>query len=79
MGQGHYKSSYMRSFPEVGCCQYHAKNEFPLKLQQTKMPESDALGLESEYEYKWLMAYSKANSSDPDRPYMAFQVTRCNH
>ena len=22
-------SSYMGSFPEVGCCQYHAKNECP--------------------------------------------------
>ena len=55
------------------------KMNVPLKLQQKRMPESDALGLESEYEYRRLVAYLKANSSDPDRPYMAFPVSRRNH
>ena len=55
------------------------KMNVPLKLQQKKTPESDALGLESKYEYKQLMAYLKANSSDPDRPFMAFPVSRHNH
>ena len=55
------------------------KINMPLKLQQRKTPESDALGLESEYEYKWLMAYLRANSSDPDQPFMAFPVSRRNY
>ena len=55
------------------------KMNVPLKLQQRKMPESDALGLESEYEYRQLVAYLKANSSDPDQPYMAFPVSKRNH
>ena len=52
------------------------KMNVPLKLQQKKTPESDALGLESKYEYRRLVAYLKANSSDPDRPFMAFPVSR---
>ena len=48
----------------------------PLRLQQRRMPESDALGLESEYDYRRLVAYLKANSSDPEWPYMAFPVSR---
>ena len=55
------------------------KMNVPLKLQQKKTPESDALGLESEYEYRQLVAYLKANSSDPERPFMAFPVSRQNH
>ena len=55
------------------------KMNVPLKLQQKKMPESDALGLESKYEYRRLVAYLKANSSDPDRPFMAFLVSRQSH
>ena len=55
------------------------KMNVPLKLQHKKMPESDALGLESEYEYRRLVAYLKANSSDPDRPFMAFPVSRQSH
>ena len=51
----------------------------PLKLQQRKTPESDALGLENEYDYRRLVAYLKANSSDPERPYKAFPVSRRNH
>ena len=50
-----------------------------LRLQQRRMPESDALGLESEYNYRQLVAYLKANSSDPEQPYMAFPVSRWNH
>ena len=52
------------------------KMNVPLRLQQRRMPESDALGLESKYEYRRLVAYLKANSSDPERPYIAFLVSR---
>ena len=55
------------------------KMNVPLKLQQRKMPESDAFGLESEYDCRRLVAYLKANSSDPEQPYMAFPVSRRNH
>ena len=55
------------------------KMNVPLRLQQRRTPESDALGLESEFDYRRLMAYLKANSSDPERPYMALQVSRRNH
>ena len=55
------------------------KMNVPLRLQQRRMPGSDALGLESEYDYRQLVAYLKANSSDPERPYMAFPVSRQNH
>ena len=55
------------------------KMNVPLRLQQRRTPESDALGLESEYDYRQLVAYLKANSSDPERPYMAFPVSRQNH
>ena len=55
------------------------KMNVPLRLQQRRTPESDALGLESEYDYRRLVAYLKANSSDPERPYMAFPVSRRNH
>ena len=55
------------------------KMNVPLKLQHKKMPESDALGLESEYEYRQLVAYLKAKSSDPDRPFMTFPVSRRSH
>ena len=55
------------------------KMNVPLRLQQRRTPESDALGLESEYKYRWLVAYLKANSSDPEWPYMAFPVSRRNH
>ena len=55
------------------------KMNVPLKLQQKRTPECDALGLESEYEYRRLVAYLKANSSDPEQPYMAFPVSRRNH
>ena len=54
------------------------KMNVPLRLQQRKMPESDALGLESEYDYRQLVAYLKANSSDPEWPYRAFPVSRRN-
>ena len=54
------------------------KMNVPLRLQQRKMPESDALGLESEYNYRRLVAYLKANSSDPERPYRSFPVSRQN-
>ena len=55
------------------------KMNVPLRLQQRKMSESDALGLESEYDYRRLVAYLKANSSDPEWPYSAFSVSRQNH
>ena len=55
------------------------KINVPLRLQERKMPESDALGLESEYDYRQLVAYLKANSSDPELPYRAFPVSRWNH
>ena len=55
------------------------KMNVPLKLQQRKTPESDALGLESEYNYRQLVAYLKANSLDPEQPYMAFPVSGWNH
>ena len=55
------------------------KMNVPMRLQQRRMPDSDALGLESEYNYRRLLAYLKANSSDPERPYMAFPVSRRYH
>ena len=55
------------------------KMNVPLRLQQRRTPKSDALGLESEYKYRRLVAYLKANSSDPERPYMAFPVSRRKH
>ena len=55
------------------------KMNVPLKLQERKTPESDALGLESDYDYRRLVAYLKANSSDPEQPYRAFPVSRRSH
>ena len=52
------------------------KMNVPLRLQQRRTNESDALGQESKYDYRRLVAYLKANSSDPERPYMAFLVSR---
>ena len=52
------------------------KMNIPLKLQERKTPESDALGLANEYEYKRLMAYLKANSTDEDWLFKAFPVSR---
>ena len=51
------------------------KLNVPLKLQDKRTPESDALGLVNEYEYRRLMAYLKTNSSDEDRPFKAFSVS----
>ena len=55
------------------------KMSVPLKFQQRKMPESDALGLENEYDYRRLVAYLKANSSDPQLLHKAFPVSKRNH
>ena len=52
------------------------KMNVPLKLQDKRTPESDSLGLENEFEYRRLMVYLKANSSDEDRPFKAFSVSR---
>ena len=52
------------------------KMNVPLKLQDRRTPESDALGLANEYEYRRLMAYLKANSTDEDRLFKAFSVSR---
>ena len=52
------------------------KMNVPLKLQDKRTPESNSLGLENEFEYRRLMAYLKANSSDEDRPFKAFSVSR---
>ena len=52
------------------------KMNVPLKLQERKTLESDALGLANEYENKRLMAYLKANSTDKDWLFKAFPVSR---
>ena len=64
-------------FQRWGVVSTMPKMNVPLKLQERKTPESDALGLANEYEYKRLMAYLKANSTDEDRLFKAFPVNGC--
>ena len=52
------------------------KFNIPKKLEEVMTPESESLGLSSEYEYRRLLQYLKANSRDPSRPLKPFPVSR---
>ena len=52
------------------------KFNIPKKLEDVKTFESESLGLSSEYEYKRLLQYLKANSRDPQRPLKPFAVSK---
>ena len=53
------------------------KFNIPKKLEEVMTPESESLGLASEYEYRRLLQYLKHNSRDPARPLKPFAVSRC--
>ena len=52
------------------------KFNIPKKLEEVKTFESESLGLSSEFEYKRLLQYLKANSRDPSRPLKPFAVSK---
>ena len=44
-------------------------------LKERRTPESDGLGMESQYHYRKLVHYLKVNSRDRDRPLTAIGVS----
>ena len=52
------------------------KFNIPKRLEDVMTPESESLGLSSEFEYRRLLQYLKANSRDPSRPLKPFPVSR---
>ena len=52
------------------------KFNIPKRLEDVMTPESESLGLESEYKYQRLLQYLKHNSRDPARPLKLFAVSR---
>ena len=65
-----------RSFTKWGVVSRMPKFNIPKKLEEVMTPESESLGLSSEYEYRRLLQYLKANSRDPARPLKPFPVSR---
>ena len=52
------------------------KFNIPKKLEDVMTPESESLGLSSEFEYRRLLQYLKVNSRDPSRPLKPFAVSK---